>query len=241
MKKLLWPILLASQLCYAEFPISQIESFEGNYADPSGIAHADYFSIPQYNIGENAEFSVERQAGVFVLSTPYEDIFLDSLPESLYELQNLNWSGLNMNVLPLEFHLNVNNLDGSHTEGQMDLRGLSLTCIHSGIEDEVQNEFMDACLNNDMSFSLDSAYVKNISISNVSSSIQQNKMSFKLKVKGFNVMGSGESYFEPGLVRIKISKAKAGFINVKNMLFKELEAMENENIVIANPWIEISY
>lgn len=245
MKKFLWPILLVSHLSYADFPLSQIESFNGSFVDPSGTAQAEYFSIPNYNIGENAEFAVERQAGIYILSTPYEDIILDTLPEAIYELENLKWTDLNLVSLPLEFSLDMQALDGEHKEGEVLVETLSLSCLHSGVEDEIQNELLDACFNNDMSLGIKKLNIvtsdRDLSFSKFSANVQDNKLSFRIKVKGFTVKGSGESYFEPGLIRIKISKAKAGIISVKGMLFDELEGIDSDNVKVNKPWIEISY
>lgn len=51
----------------------------------------------------------------------------------------------------------------------------------------------------------------------------------------------GKSYFEKdkGQIRLRIDKAKAGFLNVKNKLFEALEDSESDKITVNRPWVTL--
>ena len=76
-------------------------------------------------------------------------------------------------------------------------------------------------------------------ISNLKLTSQNNKMNYQIKASGYNIKGHGETYYQDGLVKIKISTAKVGFLNVRGKFFSELRKMESNTIRVNEPWIEI--
>ncbi len=245
MKKLLMSLLLASMSTYAFFPLTDVENFEGSFNDPIGSATADSFNIPDYQLGTHVEFSVERQAGIYILQTPVEEIQLDQLPELVYQMMDLDWNGAYLSSDQNEFQIGLTTLNGVHTTGSLKLNELHLTCLSSGIITDLMDEVLDSCLNNESSFSLDYLSLtqegETSTLENLQFDISGDNLGFKIKAQGFTVKGKGEVYYQPGLVKIKITKAKAGIFSVKSKLFKELKALESENISVNNPWIEIAY
>ena len=63
-------------------------------------------------------------------------------------------------------------------------------------------------------------------------------MDFEMKAQGLKIKGNGKTYYENNQIRIRIDKAKVGFINVRGRLFKELEKLESDKVQVNEPWIE---
>ena len=245
MKKLLMTLLLTSVSAYAFFPLTDVQNFNGSFNDPSGTAFADQFDLPDYQLGSDVEFSVERQAGVYILQTPVEEIQLDQLPDLVYQMMSLDWSGAYLFSNDNEFQVGLTELDGVHATGSLKLRDFHLACESLGTLSDLMDEVLEACLNNQGTVSLDYLSMTqdgdNSTLENLNFDISGDKMNFKIKAKGVTIKGRGEVYYRPGLVQIKITKAKAGIFSVKSKLFKELKVLESENITVNNPWIEIAY
>lgn len=72
--------------------------------------------------------------------------------------------------------------------------------------------------------------------------IQNNSFEARLKTKiVFNttVKAEGKSYYDSDekVIRLRIDKAKAGFINVKDKIFEELEKNQGPKLRVERPWV----
>lgn len=245
MKKIFLTYLLSSGLAFAQFPQVDITNFNGAYNEPSGNAIADSFNIEDYQFGENVKFSVEKQAGVFILYTPDDEIVLEHLPDSIDSLESVEWRNINMSSHAESFSINIDQLKGKSTDANLSLSNFRMSCDHSGYEDTALEELLDSCLNEKGSIGVGYLSINDGTKTSVLSSfymnINQDNMNFSIKASGARVKGYGKVFHEPGLTRIRIDKAKVGFFSVKGRLFGQLRALESENVKVNNPWIEISY
>lgn len=238
-------LVAMSVYSYADFPESNIKEFRGSYTSPSGIAKAQNFQFTGTDFGLNPEFSVEKQAGVFFLETPNETMQIENLPEFIMELEKVGWSGINLTTTPKSIDLNFEKITGSAPDNSLIIDKLALSCQHGMLQDELMPEILDSCLNNEGVFSLKLMETtkegKTDKIQNIWFSTKGTKMNFKLKAAGATIKGRGATFYEDNIVKIRIDKAKAGFFNVRGKLFKELKKVENENITVNLPWIEIQF
>jgi hypothetical protein len=236
---------LSSVSSFADFPESNIQEFQGSYNSPSGTAKANRFSFTGVDFGENPEFSVEKQAGVFFLETPNESLQIEGLPEMISELQELRWNGVSLKTVPGSIDLDLLNITGSAPDNSLLINDLKLDCQHGVVQGELMEEILDSCLNTNGVFTLKLVKTtkegKTDKIENIWLSTKDTKMSFKLKAAGATIKGRGATFYEANTVKIRIDKAKAGFFNVRGKLFKELKKMESENISVNLPWIEIKF
>ncbi len=122
----------------------------------------------------------------------------------------------------------------------MDINRLNVNCNYKSINDTFGNEVLHSCLNVKGSVSLNSysADGKEV-IGETTLTTQGNSMNFQLRAQGLKIKGEGNTYFENGKIRIKISKAKVGILNVRGRLFYELEKLSSDKISVNEPWIEI--
>lgn len=243
MKKIILFLSLFPVLCLGNIPTSKIENFNGSYLDPSGTASADYFEFNQYQFGANAEFTVEKQAGSIFLETPDESIQFDNIPDFITNLSELEWKNLNLNTNSSSIDFSLKSLKGSHTEGAVKINNLSLECKNKNATSTSDNEILEMCLNQFAEVSLASTKItdkdKDTDVSNLSISIDKNDMKYKVKYGSFTVKGHGQTFYETNLIRIKISTAKVGILNVRGKLFNELSKNQTEDLTVNEPWIEI--
>jgi hypothetical protein len=247
MKKLIMAMALGavSVYSYADFPDSNIQEFQGSYTSPSGNANAQKFEFTDIDFGPNPQFSVEKQAGVFFLETPNEMMQIENLPTFIADLEQVEWSGVNLKTNKTSIDLNLFKVTGSAPDNSLVIDNLTLDCQHGTFQGELMLEVLDSCLNKEGVFSLKLMETtkegRTDKIQDIWFSTKATKMNFKLKAAGATIKGRGATFYEDNSVKIRIDKAKAGFFNVRGKLFKELKKMENENITVNLPWIEIQF
>lgn len=229
---------------FAQFPISNIENFNGNYADPSGTATASDFFYDTIDFGKNPNFTVERQAGLINLRTQSEEFTWENPPLFIDELNTLSWQGIHLNSNQNHFSLQVPHFSGNSENASFSTSNLNLNCKHAGNNyGNLTSELLDACLNNNANFNTSSISFSNArgtTLNKLNFDIRQNKLNFSVNV-GVTVKGDGQIWYEHEnkVIKIKIDKAKAGFLNVRGKLFSELKALESNKIHVQEPWIEI--
>lgn len=75
--------------------------------------------------------------------------------------------------------------------------------------------------------------------------IRNNSFEARLKTKiifNTTVKAEGKSYFDSDekVIRLRIDKAKAGFLNVTDKVFEELEKKQGEKLRVERPWVFVS-
>lgn len=243
MKIYVLSLLLLSHLSFAGLPVGEIKNFTGEYLDPHGTANSETFNFDKYQFGNNVKFAVHKQAGSLFLETPEETIEVEAIPDLILDLNTVKWDNISLASTKSNLSLNIDSLGGVSSDKYLQLDQLRINCSKSNYNSTAMDEILDSCLNKEASISLDNIQINtqkaNTTISNLRLNSKNNKMSYQIKASGYNIKGHGETYFEKNLVRIKISTAKVGFLNVRGKFFSELRKMESATIRVNEPWIEI--
>lgn len=77
-------------------------------------------------------------------------------------------------------------------------------------------------------------------MNNINVWANSNTLEFSLKNKVW-IKGNGAIFFDKDTqqVRIRVDKAKTGFLNITGKFFREIKAMENDFLKVERPWITI--
>ncbi len=239
--------ILACALLSMAMPIvaneyqATVKNFNLNYNFPSGTANSQELIYKNYQYYGATGYNVELQAGVLLLETPDDIIHLDNLPDSITEVNALTISGLNLTSNSQLVALEANRLATQSTDSSIDIRNFAIDCDYEDIDEELMQEVLHSCFNVGGNIDLGS-FISNGSevISNTEFSLNRNNMDFEMKAQGLKIKGNGKTYYENNQIRIRIDKAKVGFINVRGRLFKELEKLESDKVQVNEPWIEFS-
>tara|TARA_B100001971_G_C18268046_1_gene596600 strand:- start:33062 stop:33775 length:714 start_codon:yes stop_codon:yes gene_type:complete len=229
-------IIVLSTGAFAQIPNVKIENFKADYTSPSGQGSADTFLYDNEDYGKN--FSVELQSGSLILNTENGDFSLDSLPAQVSEWKNLKVEKVDLNASDKSISLRSERIEYTNGEDKDGyISGISLDCELN--QKTMLDSALDMCLNKKMTFYL--PFVGGMSINNINIWTDNNKLNFSLK-NGVWIKGYGGIFYDEDQrkIRIRIDKAKTGFINVTGKVFSELKAMENEFVSVNRPWVEIS-
>jgi len=220
----------------SDIPSIEISNFNAQYSAPSGVASSEKFFYNSEDYGNN--MSVELQAGELILTGDHHDITLSNLPEQVKNWKNLTVQRVDLTTNQRSIELLSERIDYTNGEDEQGyITGVDLKC--NTISKSLVNSIADMCLNQKMSLYI--PYIKGVSINNINFWATNNKMNFSIKNKVW-IKGYGAIFFDETkqMVRIRIDKAKTGFINVTGKVFSELKGMENDFIKVNRPWVEIT-
>ena len=219
---------------YGAIPEINVENLKANYFAPSGNANADTFKYEGVDYGKN--LSIEMQAGELVLSAVIEEFRLSKLPRQITDAKSLKVEEISLKSNQKFIELVSKRIDFTDGEdNEKYITGVNIKCEGSS---KFYQDVLDMCLNQKLTFYL--PYLKGLSINNINIWGDNNKLSFSFKNKVW-IKGYGGLFFDEAknMIRVRIDKAKTGFINVTSKVFAELKAMENEFITVNRPWIYI--
>lgn len=241
MKKLVWLCALIVSLPVLANPLhGELKNFNLNYEQPSGQAESELLIFRDIVYQQKTSYEVELQAGSLFLITPMNTFQIDNLPAFISDVETLNVEQLDLNSSTELLGLSLKSFYSKSLEESMTINELKITCTSLQAAEDAMSEILHQCLNNTGEVSLESFYEgSKKQLSNFTMTTQNSSMSFRVSASGITVRGEGETYFEGEMVRIKITKARAGFLNVKGRLFRELQAIASESVRVNNPWIEI--
>ncbi len=232
-------VLLSTPLWANDYEAS-VTNFNLNYSSPSGKASSTALSYDQYNYPSYTEYAVELQGGVLTLETPDELIQLDNLPDVISDVDHLVVSNLNITSNSSKVAVSANSLKSQSTDSSLDVSRLAINCAYQSSNDTFINEVLDSCFNNKGDVTLGSYKDSGKEVvGDTTLSVRNNTMNFQMKAQGLKIKGNGKTYFENNQIRIRVDKAKVGFLNVRGRLFNELEKLESEKVSVNEPWIEI--
>lgn len=234
-------------------PKVDIQNFSANYTSPRGDAQASNFSFEVngdvFDFGKNPQFDFYQQGGEFVLRSEnaggHQELRLDTLPQAVYDWRELSVEDIDFNSNSSSLNLNSKRIDYVTNDGQNGyISSIELVCesakAHSKENngDETIDSILDLCLNQKMSFYL--PFIGGVSVNNINVWANSNTLEFSLKNKVW-IKGNGAIFFDKDTqqVRIRVDKAKTGFLNITGKFFREIKAMENDFLKVERPWITI--
>lgn len=233
-----WMLVLTLSLgAIAQVPSINVENFKANYTQPTGSGSADNFVYEGQSYGN--EFNLEIQAGELVLrSDTGEEFNLNSIPAQVSEWKKLMVEKVDLQTSMEKIFLRSQRIeytDGEDKEGYISSIKVDCETLQKGIMESA----LDMCLNNKMTFYV--PFVGGLSLNNINIWTDNNKLNFSIK-NGVWIKGYGAIFYEEAnkKIRIRIDKAKTGFLNVTGKVFSELKALENDFVSVNRPWVEIS-
>lgn len=241
-KMILITLCLVTHLAYSQLPNITINNFSGNYANSTGEATSEVFKYADIEFEKDSTFTMYKQAGVFFLKTPDEEVQLDDIPDQINDLKDVSFSGVNIETTQSKISVNIPSLSGSSAdEKKVDLSNFILNCEGDLSGVDTKEAVLDTCFNKKGSVTLDKFVSNKDKMKNLSVSVLNNRLSFRAKVSGVTARGWGTSEYiaSENKVLIKVDKVKVKFLNVTGKFFKELAKQDSENIVVNRPYIEI--
>jgi hypothetical protein len=249
MKKLITIALLCLSFnVFSAFPEALLEDFTGEYQDPNGSATVLNVEFGDL-VMEDLEFYVEKQGTSLLVEAFGEEIEIEDIPQMVDDLDTLNIDNVSVLSEADQAQLTMNHLDASFvttdSTKSYDFNNLQVNCNNRPSQDPrtILQEFLDSCLNEYAKITLSGVNLttdgKETKVSDISVTANGNDLKVSLKAKGMKVKGTGEIYYEGDRVRLKIIKVKAGIFNLTKKIFKELDKMQSDKIIVNKPWVTL--
>lgn len=243
MKKILiLTLCFLSTSVFAQLPVVDIADFSCTYKGEVGRATASVFRYDDLDFGLSPEFSMFKQADVFFLKTPDEEIQLDTLPEAINDLKEVAFKNIALKTTETKVELSVPSLNGVTVDSSMSISNFKLSCSGAQSSAELKEHVLDTCFNKLGTMALGKFTGKDSSINNLKVLTNKGRLSFSAKVKGVTAKGSGTTQYRASdnKIIIRVDKVKAGFLKVTKKFFKSLSEIESDKVVVKRPYIEIS-
>ena len=238
-------MILTLSFCMSTFAqalfTSKIQDFSGNYVNEVGSASAKFFQFDNIDFGQNPHFEIFKQAGIFFLKTPDEEIQLDDLPENITELEKLSFSNIDLNSSPSYFKISIGKLSGKSSKDSISLKGFILRCSNINTDGDLSLEIYKACFSKSMGFRLPSGNINGNKYKGLEINISNNKLKFEANISGITAKGAGKSSFDPieKKIHFKIDKVYAGPINVTDKFWDEVKKQRSQSVKVSPPYIDI--
>lgn len=274
MRYLFFSLTLAITLTHAQAQDILMTNFSGDFNNPRGSGQVERFSLEQGPRLTNAGVSIaleETNLLVNVTSDELSEEFLwEDLPVTVTELNQAQWSGLNLNHNGRTLQASARALQTNSKDTAINLSLFNLQCDLGLKPDETDSvdHVLNGCLNlqsklnlrmvdlsNNSGLSLVSDLMQTLNLGlpsiqatnrfeNVEIDIKNNDFTAAVTTKvviNATIRMNGKTYFDKDeeRVRIRIDRARAGFLNVTSMLFDELEKISSEKVQVNRPWISI--
>ncbi|OIQ19584.1 MAG: hypothetical protein BM556_03615 [Bacteriovorax sp. MedPE-SWde] len=253
----------------AGLPKGKLDNLNAKYSTPSGTGSADYVKFQEFGEYTSPKLEVENYNGllVFNLTGENEDksFELDLSALGITDADRINLSQLYFNNSEKKIGLRMASANARAEDMSTSFNGASINCNREKVYDDVTDDLLSACLKS-ASVSLNNLRLNTgksefvsiipneygdgeilgsqISLDKLRININNHSFSGQIKgdvTKGMKVKFEGQThYFQAKRqVRIKLTKAKAGFINVKKTLFKELRKAQSDTMKVNAPYIYI--
>lgn len=265
MKNLILSVMvIATTSSFADFKNVEVLNFTGNYKKPDGSATASRLTIPE-SITSKINIELKGVDDGYLLEYGDSEFHFKNPPSFINDIETASWKDINYTTNSSKMTASLNTFNSEVAGSRMNLKKFSGHCSlnrdHSG---QYGLQLLDACLTNSnfsisylLSSKLSQVYnvlidipgiegmtASEVTLENAVLSVKRNSFNFKGRVNmgmSANIKIEGKTNFETdkSRVSIKIDKAKASFINIKNKLFQELEKSETEVLKVENPYIYI--
>jgi hypothetical protein len=259
MKKLIGvATLLCALATNADLTTVKITDFTGSYKKPDGRATATQLVIPTSEKSK-IEITVEGIENGYLLKYGENEFEFKNPPKMINNIHSGNWKGVNFVTQGNTLNAKIDSLYSIVEDSDTNLSGFSAKCNEAREFESYGHQLLDACLTNS-TFTIN--YLKTESSRKVlniledipgarasttivkNGSININSNSFKINAKidigmsaKVKIEGTSEFQVDKNRVAIRIDKAKASFMNIRNKIFTELKKSENETLKVQKPYI----
>ncbi|WP_127717919.1 hypothetical protein [Halobacteriovorax sp. HLS] len=259
-KTLLGLMLLSAPLALADFTTVRITDFTGSYDKPDGRATASELIIPTQNKSK-IEVTLQGDEKGYLLSFNNREYYFENPPAIINDIYTGNWKDLNYVTSGRRLSASIGTFNSVVEYSDTALRGLNVNCSKARMFENYGHQVLDACLTNSKvnltyfktsssrkilnileelpGVRASTTVVKNgtITISNKSfNMVAEVDIGMNAKVK---IEGKTEFEDDKKRVSIRIDKAKASFLNIKNKIFDELKKSESDTFRVQKPYLYI--
>lgn len=250
-------------------PKGKLDNLNANYRSPAGTGKADYINFQDFGEYRSADLEVENYNGllIFNLRDDNEDksFELDLSTFGITDADVINLSRLNFSNTEKNINLNISSANAQAQDASTSFNNGRISCTRDKVHSDITDDLLSACLKN-ASLSVNNMRLNSgksefvsfvpsefgeidilgssIKIDNLSINIGGHNFKGQVKgdvTKGMKVKFEGQTHYfiDKKQIRVKLTKAKAGFINVKKTLFKELKKAQSETLTVREPYIYI--
>jgi len=252
---------------FADFPTINITNFSVDYTAPNGVGNAEEFETPDeyVTIRDKAfEISFIKQNDQFIFYYNSNEFILEKPPTILTDAESFNWSNLNFHSLEKKIKFTLEGLNYKSPKDSGRMQGFSLDCTENeDSDDEFNIKILESCLKQSkikmsrftstskkVLENLISQSVFNIepqettTIKNFNATVSNHSFALKVTAKvdiTATVKASGKVWYlkDENQIKVKLRKAKVGFISIKGKIFSELEKDTSGKILVRRPYIFI--
>jgi len=247
----------------------QMLNLDANYRSPTGTGRAQIIDFAHFGSYTNANLEVENYNGllVFNLRDENEDksFELDLSAFGITDAEYIDLDKFNFQNDDNHIQLHFNQVRAKAEDSSTSLSNGFIDCKRERTYDDITDDLLSACLKkssikveNLRLYSGKSEFVSilpteygdvdilgsSIKIDYIDIAINGHNFKGKLKgdvSKGVKVKFEGQTHYfiDKKQIRVKLTKAKAGFINVKKTLFKELKKAQSDTLKVREPYIYI--
>ncbi|OUR98741.1 hypothetical protein A9Q84_04830 [Halobacteriovorax marinus] len=258
-------ITLMTLICMAptmaDFKTVKVSGFTGSYDKPDGSATATELVIPS---AKNTQIEI-KLTGIengYLLTYGDQEFTFENPPAFINDLQDGTWSNVNYSTIGKNLSSSINSLYTNLDDSSMSLNNFSLQCSESRFFENYGIQIIDGCLKNgkiqlkylksttsrkilnilDEVPEFLGVYANDTIVKDAKLTINNHKFSFVGKIQmgmsaKVKISGHSEYQKENNRIAIRIDKAKASFINIKNKIFEELKKSESDTMKVKKPYI----
>jgi hypothetical protein len=244
-----------------KLPTGSIKNLTSNYVSPRGNGNAQYINLSEFGEYTDAALEVENYNGLLMFMLDDKNFEIDISMLGVTDADKIDLKAMSFNHNENEIKLSASSLKANDPDFNASISSPSINCRKSAEYDDVKDQILSACLTTGylslgrINFQNNKSHFYNLVDEGTLGSsfkldylkLNINRNSFKGEFKGdvskgIKVKMEGNTWYNPesNVVKIKIDKAKAGFINIKNTIFKELKNNESDKLRVDKPYIFIS-
>ncbi len=239
-------------------PNGFIDTLNATYRTPSGSASATEVGISGFGEYKNPSMTLRNENGLLVFKFQENQFELDISMLGVTDAEKIDLSALNFHNDSENFFLSVEDVNARDTEFNTSLQSAFIDCKREKRYEDVADDLLSACLKNseikavsgDFSSKTNSFYNvfdnetlgDEFTLSDLNIAVKNGKLkgSFKSNIsKGVRVKLEADTSYnvESREVTVKITKAKASFLDIRKTIFKELGKLEVEGLRVEKPFI----
>jgi hypothetical protein len=245
---------------YADFTTVKVKNFTGSYTQPDGRATASELIIPSSNKGQ-IEITVQGDENGYHLTYGENEYYFENPPAIINDIYKGTWKDVNYVTQGSKLNASIESFSSAVQYSDTILRSFKASCNENRSFENYGHQLIDGCLTN---ANLGIGYFKTTSTRKIlnifedlpgvrasttvvqDGSINISNGKFKMTAKvdigmSAKVKIEGTTKFDvsKNRVAIRIDKAKASFINIKNKIFEELKKSESDTLKVQKPYIYI--
>ncbi|MFP5387476.1 MAG: hypothetical protein ACLGHN_15465 [Bacteriovoracia bacterium] len=263
MKSLLISGLMLSSMAYAEPLKITVQNFNFSYQNPLGEGSATSFTRNRL-LNNEVQVKVEKVENNFhleVSGAENEEFELKDAPSFMTEAETMSVNAFNL-TLADNLNLNLGSGNFYSKDDSLELSALSLNCNRDQSLTEEMDQIISGCVK---SMNLDMGKFSSASVEKTIMHTLESSMGFvfekatlgvssldltsqngsyklaadvKAQVSG-KVKSKGNLNYDPasGVLSVKISEVKFGFLNITSKVFDELKKKESEKLQVKKPYV----